>query len=139
VLEVLDWLEERVGVPVLACRGNGEDGDRGPPLVTSDPRLKANQLLDVAGFRIGLTHSVLVPEVFPGLTLEYLMQRKFGGPVNIIVHGDTHVPDIRVHKGVLCVNSGSPVFPRNLTRKFGTVGFLEIEDKRVYPWIYQLS
>ena len=34
-------------------------------------------------------------------------------------------------RGVLLVNPGSPTFPRNLTRRLGTVGFLEI-DGRMY-------
>jgi putative phosphoesterase len=138
VIDVLDWLEQRVGVPVLACRGNGDDGDGGRKVVADDPRLRAHQVVEIEGFRVGLTHAVLVPEVFPDLTLEILMQKKFGGPVHIVVHGDTHVADIRVHKGVLCVNSGSPVFPRNLTRRLGTIGFIDIEGGRVHPWIHQL-
>jgi putative phosphoesterase len=139
VIDVLDWLETRVGVPVLACRGNGDDGDGGRAVVGPDPRLKAHHVLKLGRFRIGLTHSILVPEVIPDLSLEYLMDTKFGGRVDIVVHGDTHVADIRVHKGVLCVNSGSPVFPRNLKRQLGTVGFLELESNRVHPWICQLK
>jgi putative phosphoesterase len=139
VLDVLDWLEERVGAPVLACRGNGDDGDGGRKVVGEDARLNTHQLIEVGGFRVGLTHAVLLPEVFPELGLEVLMSKRFGGRVDILVHGDTHVADIRVHKGVLCVNSGSPVFPRNLTRRLGTIGFIDIESGRVHPWIHQLQ
>ena len=38
VIDVLDWLEERCGVPVLAVRGNGDDGSGGRPLC---PRTRA--------------------------------------------------------------------------------------------------
>src|SRR3989304_6377645 len=42
VTDVLDWLEERVGVPVLACRGNGDDGGGGRyPVPGAGARLKA--------------------------------------------------------------------------------------------------
>ena len=140
VTDVLDWLEERVGVPVLACRGNGDDGGGGRyPLPDTDARLKPHQVLEVDGLRIGLTHDLPLPEWPPNRTLERMMDRCFGGPVDVVVHGHTHVPDIRVFKGVLCVNSGSPVFPRNLQRRLGTVAFLDIDDGRVHPWLYQLT
>ena len=40
VIEVLDWLEERCGVPVLGVRGNGDDGGGGRPLCADNPRLR---------------------------------------------------------------------------------------------------
>ncbi len=140
VTDVLDWLEDRVGVPVIACRGNGDDGGGGRAVVTDDDaRLKPHQVLDIDGFRIGLTHDLPLPEWPPYRTLPKMMDRYFGGPVNIIVHGHTHVANVRVFKGVLCVNSGSPVYPRNLERRLGTIAFLDIEDGRVHPWVYQLT
>jgi len=60
-------------------------------------------------------------------------------PVDIVVAGDTHVPEILRLKGVLIVNSGSPVYPRNLERRLGTIGFLEIERGRVKAWTEQLK
>ena len=36
-IEVLDWLEEIA--PVLACRGNGDEGSGGRAVVPDDPRL----------------------------------------------------------------------------------------------------
>ncbi len=140
VTAVLDWLEDRLQVPVIACRGNGDDGGGGRAVVADGgDRLKPHQVLDLEGFKIGLTHDLPLPEWPPYRTIDKMMERYFGGPVNIVVHGHTHVADIRVHKGVLCVNSGSPVYPRNLERRLGTVAFLDIEDGRVHPWIYQLT
>src|SRR3990172_8040368 len=75
VTDVLDWLEERAGVPVLACRGNGDDGIGGRPIVPdADPRLKPHQVIEAEGFRIGLTHDIPVPY----LSLEKVMERYFG-------------------------------------------------------------
>ncbi|PON10984.1 hypothetical protein C2W62_47190, partial [Candidatus Entotheonella serta] len=37
-LEVLDWLEQTA--PVLAVRGNGDEGGGGRPVVPDDPRLQ---------------------------------------------------------------------------------------------------
>jgi predicted phosphodiesterase len=40
---------------------------------------------------------------------------------------------------VLLVNPGSPTFPRNLTRRLGTVGFVEIQAGMARAWIHQLA
>ena len=139
VTRVLDLLEERVGVPVIACRGNGDDGSGGRPVIPEgDPRLQANQIMEIDGFRIGMTHTFPVPE-YAYRTIEKAMQQYFGGPVHIVVHGDTHTPDIKAYKGVLCINSGSPMLPRNMTRSLGTVAFLRIERGRASAWIHQLE
>ncbi len=42
-------------------------------------------------------------------------------------------------RGVLLVNPGSPTFPRNLTRRLGTVGFLEVQGRTARAWIHQLE
>src|SRR5256714_1410129 len=62
-LDVLDWLEEIA--PVLACRGNGDDGSGGRPVVPEDPRLRDALVTTAAGFTIGLVHDVLEPRELP--------------------------------------------------------------------------
>jgi hypothetical protein len=135
---VLDWLQEVA--PVLGVRGNGDDGSSGRPIAPADdPRLPYNQLLEVGGLRIGMTHD-FPEEPYPGgATHEERMQRHFEGPVDIVVAGDTHVPGVtRSPAGVLIVNSGSPTYPRNLQTQLGTVGFLDIRGGQVDAWIEQL-
>ena len=132
---VLDWLAEVA--PVLAVRGNGDDGSGGRPVAPSDPRLAHNQVLLVDGLRIGMTHDFSHLEL-PGSTFDERLERHFGGPVHIVVAGDTHTPLVTTSHGVLIVNSGSPTYPRNLQTQLGTVGFLEIRDRRVDAWIEQL-
>jgi len=88
-VRVLDWLEDRVGVPVYGCRGNGDDGGGGRTYQPDHPRLKADQVLDIEGFRIGLTHDFALPEWPPYRTIDKMMERYFGGPVQIVVHGHT--------------------------------------------------
>ena len=62
-LVVLDWLEQRCGVPVLGVCGNGDDGSSGRPVAANDARLPYNQLLvagdagEGAALRIGMTHA----------------------------------------------------------------------------------
>ena len=139
VVEVLDWLEERCGVPVLAVRGNGDDGSGGRPLCPEDPRMKPVQVIEAGGLRVGMVHDATLPEWPPHRTLESIMEHHFGGPVDVLVHGDTHVPEVETMRGVLLVNPGSPTFPRNLTRRLGTVGFVEIDGGVARAWVQQLG
>src|SRR5256712_13153692 len=62
-LEVLDWLEEIA--PVLACRGNGDDGSGGRPVVPEDPRLRDALVTTGAGGWVRLVHDVLDPNEYP--------------------------------------------------------------------------
>jgi putative phosphoesterase len=139
VVEVLDWLEERCAAPVLAVRGNGDDGGGGRPLCADDARLKPVQIVDAGGVRIGMVHDATLPEWPPHRTLESIMDHHFGGRVDVFVHGDTHVEEIVEMRGVLLVNPGSPTFPRNLTRRPGTLAFLDLQDGQVLATIHQLT
>lgn len=137
-LDVLDWLEQRCGIPVLAVRGNGDDRGGGRPRCPNDPRLKPAQIVEAGGLRIGMTHDATLPEWPPHRTLETIMGHEFGGAVDVFVHGHSHVPEVRRLRDVLLVNPGSPTFPRNLTRRPGTVGFLEVDGGWTRAWIEQL-
>ncbi|MDP6605938.1 MAG: metallophosphoesterase family protein [Dehalococcoidia bacterium] len=132
---VLDWLE-RVA-PILAVRGNGDDGSSGRPVAPPDPRLAHQQVLDVDGLTIGMTHDFPHYEL-PGSNFDERMERLFEQNVDIVVAGDTHVPIVTEAHGVLIVNSGSPTYPRNLQTQLGTVGFMEIRGGKVETWIEQL-
>lgn len=134
-IEVLDWLEQRCGVPVFAARGNGDDGGGGRPVTPEDRRLKPAYVLTFGGLRIGLVHDLALPEWPPYRTLESMMEHHFGGRVDVIVHGDTHVEEVSELKGVLLVNPGSPTFPRNYTVRKGTIGFLEVERGAARAWV----
>lgn len=137
--EILDWLEDRCGVPVLGVRGNGDDGGGGRPLCDEDHRLKLARKLDLEGVRIGLVHDATLPEWPPHRTLETIMEHEFGGPVDVLVHGHTHIEAIEEMRGVLLVNPGSPTFPRNMARSLGTVAFLEIDAGVAAARIHRLG
>jgi putative phosphoesterase len=139
VVDVLDWIEKRCRAPVLAARGNGDDGGAGRPVCAEDPRLKPVHTLDVEGLRIGLVHDATLPEWRPERTLETIMEHEFGGRVEVLVHGHTHIEQVEEVRGVLLVNPGSPTFPRNAARSLGTVGFLEVTGGRRRAWIHQLA
>lgn len=129
VPEVLDELETIA--PVLAARGNGD------LQFPEDHRLKGSHVLDMDGFRLGLTHIIPYPEL-PLYSLEKAMKREFGGPVDIAIFGDTHVALIDNYQDVLLINPGSPTIPNGLF-ELGTVGLLEITEGKVTASIVRLS
>lgn len=127
--QVLDELEKIA--PILSARGNGDSDS------LKDFRIKGSHVLDIAGFRLGMTHIIYYPET-PFSPLEKAIDEKFGGPVNIIVFGDTHVPLVQKHKGILMINPGSPTLPNNSYR-LGTVGLLDVSEGSVEARIIQLT
>lgn len=130
---VLDWLE-RVA-PVIAVRGNGDDGGSGRPVQPHDPRLAHNQLVSAGDLRIGMTHTFNDLTAL-GTSVAQQIARHFGEPVDVVVAGDTHVPEVTELGSVLLVNPGSPTLPRNLQTQLGTIGFLEVRAGRVADvWI----
>ena len=96
VLRALDWLE-RIA-PVYAAEGNNDEG-----LV--DPRIKPVQMLEVEGLTVAVVHVFNYPE----LPLERFFNGK--GDVDVVVYGDTHVPEVIREDGFLRVNPGSPTAP----------------------------
>ena len=127
-LEVLDWLEEIA--PVLACRGNGDEGSGGRPVVPEDLRLRDAVVTTCAGFRIGLVHEVMDPNEYPKWPLERTMDLYFDGRTDVIVCGHSHVESITRHGEVLVINPGSPTFPHNYAAQPGTVAVLTLEENR---------
>ncbi|MEE8397536.1 MAG: metallophosphoesterase family protein [Desulfobacterales bacterium] len=137
ILDVLDWLEDIA--PVKAARGNGDEGMGGRSIVPEDPRILPAHVLHIQGIRIGLTHSIPLPEEVSWIPLAKTMDRLFGGAVDVIVFGDSHVDYIKQHDGVLLVNPGSPTLPFNLVGYVGTVGILEIEQGKTTARIVPLG
>jgi putative phosphoesterase len=137
-LYVLDALEEVA--PVVAARGNGEDGGGGRPVQPDDPRVKYAWLLELGGLWVGLTHYVPVPERPPQFTLARWVERYFPERTpDVIVSGDTHREIIAEVQGVLCVNPGSPTYPHNYDTQYGTLGFLDIVDGEARPSVWQIT
>jgi putative phosphoesterase len=126
--------------PIYVARGNGDDGDGGRPIQPDDPRLRLAWDLDLGGLRIGLTHTLPIPEMPPVHTVERALDRIFGHrSLDIVVYGDTHVEAVETIAGVLCVNPGSPTLPHNHLPQLGTIGFLEIRDCEPEASIWRLT
>ena len=116
-LSVLDDLE-RIA-PVLAVLG--DDDHYG---LLRDKRVKQEQMLELAGYRVWLVHEGPRSTPFWLGWLRRLVQRQDGKP-DVIVHGHTHEARICKVSGVLTVGSGSATF-LNYKRGPGSVAILEL-------------
>ena len=127
-LDVVDWLEELA--PTFAARGNGDtfQAYHPRPGVPEDSRVEHARVLEVEGFRIGLTHDLELHEGRPDDFALGLIERVFGEPVDIAVSGHTHIPLMRgLEGGAAILNPGSPTMPYGYLHTLGTVATLEVE------------
>ena len=123
---VLDWCE--AFAPVLVACGNND--------IFEDPRLAHRQLLDLEGWRIGMTHE-LRPESRPMSVL--LKDGLAGEQVDVLIAGDTHVERLEFRDDVLFVNPGSPTLPHHKEYRLGTAAILDIERDRIRAEILLLG
>ena len=140
--ECLDWLE-RIA-PVIAV-------EVPPAPCADDPRVGYKRVLDIAGRPLGLVHELIIIghgfEVVPGVIerevgddepLGEYLETFFGERVETVVFGDTHVPMVERRHGVLFVNPGSTMLPRQ-RRELGTVAILEADGAGHEAWIVELA
>ena len=142
---VLDCLEQVA--PVLAVRGYEDPREPGERLAD------VSRIVAVEGARIGMVHDIQWPPpaidttpdgtglVYPDAGLRAVLERKFGGEVDVVAFGDTHEELVEWREGVLFVNPGSPIYPgrRHLPGSLGTVGILEITDGVINAGIVDLA
>lgn len=133
---VLDCLEQVA--PVLAVRGYEDPRESGNRLAD------ATRIVEACGVRIGMVHDIQWPAppiqttpdgtglLYPNTGLRELLDRKFGGPVDVVAFGDTHEELSEWKDGVLFINPGSPTYPgrKHVPGSLGTVALLEIDDGR---------
>ncbi len=110
---VLDWCGQFADV--LVAEGNND--------LFRDPRMATKQMLDIEGFRIGMTHE-LRPESRP--IPEILAASLDNEQVDILIGGDTHVERLEYRDNVLLINSGSPILPHHLSTRLGAICILEV-------------
>lgn len=123
---VLEWCGQFA--PLLVAEGNND--------IFVDPRMEKKQMLDIEGWRIGMTHE-LRPESRP--IADILRSSLDGERVDILIGGDTHVERLEFRDNVMLVNSGSPILPHHLSTRLGTLGILEISRTRVHAEIVVLG
>jgi hypothetical protein len=108
--EVVRFLEQG---PFFGVHGNMD-----PPDLRE--RLPSERIVELNGFRIGLTHGRGSPS-----TCEEEAARRFSG-VDVVVYGHTHIPANRVLGGVLLFNPGTLTgHSRSGTNTFG---ILELDE-----------
>ena len=123
---VVDWCEQFA--PILIAQGNND--------LFEHRAMADRQMLDIEGWRIGMTHE-LRPESRPISVL--LEQHLQGERVDVLIAGDTHVQRLEFREDVLFVNPGSPTLPHHKEYRLGTVGLLEIERDRIHAEIHVLG
>ena len=115
--------------PVIAALGNGDEGLDGHRFrLDPDERVREAHLVTVEGVRIGLVHAIPTPDETSDEVFARAMDAQFGGPVDVIVQGHSHVEGVVRFGATLVVNPGSATLPRNLVGVPGTVAILEIKD-----------
>ncbi|MFL2635314.1 MAG: metallophosphoesterase family protein [Tepidiformaceae bacterium] len=123
---VLDWCEQFA--PIYVARGNNDIFDH--------PSLAEGHLLEIEGWRIGLTHE-LRPESRP---ISVLRDQCFPGEeIDILIAGDTHVERLECREGVVFLNPGSPTLPHHKEMRLGTVGLLDLTPKTLHAEIVVLG
>jgi putative phosphoesterase len=122
---VLDELAEIA--PVIAALGNGDEGlDGHKHRLEPDERVREAHLIEVEGVRIGLTHAIPTPDETSESVFRNAIERQFGGPVDVIVQGHSHIERVVRYGDTLVVNPGSATLPHNLVGVPGTVAILEV-------------
>ncbi len=138
VNRVLDELA-RVA-PVIAALGNGDEGLDGHRFkLDQDERVREAHLLEIEGVRIGLIHAIPTPDETSERVFNNAMNACFGGPVDVVVQGHSHVESIQRFGDTLVVNPGSATLPRNLVGVPGTVAILEIANGRAEAELIKLG
>ena len=117
--------------PVLAARGNGDLE------FPEDQRLKDCHVVDADGFKVGLIHATVLNEL-PRRSVDGALKREFGGHVDIVVFGSSHVASVKKYESILLVNPGSPTLP-NGRFELGTVALLVTDKGEIKAHIVQLS
>ena len=123
---VVEWCEQFA--PMLIAQGNND--------LFEHPRMADRQMLDLEGWRVGMTHE-LRPESRPIPAL--LDQHLEGERVDVLIAGDTHLERLEFRDDVLFVNPGSPTLPHHKEYRLGTVGLLDIERDRIHAEIQVLG
>jgi putative phosphoesterase len=125
VNRVLDELAEIA--PVIAALGNGDEGLDGHRFkLAPDQRVSAAHLIEVETLRIGLAHALPTPDETSEKVFMSAMHTHFGGPVDVLVLGHSHLEGVARFGPTLVVNPGSATLPHNLVGVPGTVGILEV-------------
>lgn len=115
--------------PVYAARGNND-------YFFEDPRMQPVQMLKVNGLTIACIHVF----EYPHTAWSYYHKQHFNRePVDVVVYGDTHVPEVVREDGLLMVNPGSPTSPGpHMSIGLGHVALLDVSEGQVEATVVDL-
>jgi uncharacterized protein len=126
--------------PVIAALGNGDEGLDGRKYrLEEDERVREAHLLEIEGVRIGLVHAIPTPDETSWESFHRALDRHFGGPVDVVVQGHSHVEGVTRFGETLIVNPGSATLPHNLVDVPGTVAIMNVEGGHVFAEIVKLG
>lgn len=126
--------------PVIAALGNGDEGlDGHRYYLEPDDRVREAHLIEIEGVRIGLVHAIPTPDDTSDEVFARAMDAQFGGPVDVIVQGHSHIEGVMHFGATMVVNPGSATLPHNLVGVPGTVAILEIGAGKVSAEIIKLG
>ncbi len=117
---------ETLGFEVVAVRGNNDRSLMTPHVI----------ILRSGPYTIGMTHGAGGPYYDTARRVKRLVQSHWEGPLDLILHGHTHVPFDDVVDGVRVINPGSLALPRtDLSGRFPSrpsMGLLMIEESGIH-------
>jgi putative phosphoesterase len=126
--------------PVIAAIGNGDEGLDGHKFrLEHDERVRTAHQLTIEGVRVGLAHALPTPDETSEAVFQRAMSEHFGGPVDVLVMGHSHLEGVTRFGATTVINPGSATLPRNLVNVPGTVAILEIIDGRIAAEILSLE
>ena len=113
---VLDWCERFA--PVRCAPGAHDHFE--------DARCARVQVVEHAGWRVGMTHDV---EAIPrGIATPRELARAVYGDagLDVLIAGDSHYERLEHRDGALLLDPGSPTFPHHRTTRLGSMALLEL-------------
>ena len=132
--DVADVLDELAALaPVVAARGNGDDG-------VDHPALRDAWVLRTPALTVGVVHEFPSPRHASADKLDRYRARLFGDhDPGVIVYGHTHHDELHHTGGRLYINPGSPTLPRNQTVRLGTLALLQLDGPHASVTVLQLT
>lgn len=113
----VEWLRDRVRLPIFAVAGNWDTSSAEFPLEQTIPDFGPRVLL-IHG------HTIRVKDTYEGL-----VRRAHAKQAKVAVYGHTHVAYLGMQDGILVVNPGSLAQPRGRREKsFATLEIWPTED-----------
>jgi putative phosphoesterase len=115
--------ELEIIAPVYAISGNIDGG-------TILRKFPPTRVIELAGYTFYLTHDIVTEKL-----VRYELFRKKIQP-HVIVHGHTHLPELKRNGEILFINPGSVSKPKKNQK--GTIVLLKLNDQSLEPELIRI-